>query len=335
MQKPRFACRWLWILGLAVPGLGCSPEQEVRPDPSASRPTSQAAQSPQPAVIHAAPWGADPGQFGHLLPAEGAPEGPMSLTTNPQGELLVLDQVNARIQVLSADGSYLRSIPIPTTTVQDLVVGGLGDVVLLDRLAEPGLLFLDSSGKLRARVGVVGHGVAEGASVTGLVEHDGAIWVEVEGQMTVRIADWQAMVDPDRISIEGHPSPSGGMSWLARLRDGTVQLRGQLPNGAAVRRGLSFSLPVRHLTSLNVDEAGNVFVAAHVARESAEPPFALLEDKDILTVLTANGGTLGRVEFEASSGPEEQFRSHTVARDGTVFHLQCTSQGTFLRRWRP
>ncbi|MBI5531896.1 MAG: hypothetical protein HY898_04220 [Deltaproteobacteria bacterium] len=335
MHETHHACRWLWTLAVSAICLGCQPSPEVRPDPTPRRAPAQAMGAHAPSIIHSAPWGSDPGQFGHLLPTEGAPEGPMSLTTNAQGELFVLDQVNARVQVLSPEGAFLRSIPIPSTTVQDLVVTGLGEVVLLDRLAEPGLIFIDDQGKLRARVKVVGHGVAEGGAITALVEHEGAIWVEVDRAMTVRIADWQAVADPDRISVDGRPSRKGGAAWQVRLRDGAVRLRGQPRTGTAMRRSLSFALPVMRLSTLDTDETGNVFVSAHLAKESEQPPFAVTEDKDVLSVFNAKGDPLGSVELESSTGPEEQFRAMTVARDGTVYHLQCTVEGTVLRRWRP
>jgi hypothetical protein len=49
-------------------------------------------------------------------------------------------------------------------------------------------------------------------------------------------------------------------------------------------------------------------------------------------VLAANGAELNRVEFPASTGPEESFRRIRLGADGALYHLGFDEQGAKLSK---
>lgn len=290
-----------------------------------------------PAPFLEVPWGSGPGQLGHKLEAESAPEGPMSLTTDREGRLFVLDQVNQRVQVFTAGGAFAKAIPIGSDTVQDLIVLDDGTLVLLDRLRERSLTYLSPSGEVRARVELTGHGIAEGGGVSGLWAFGESVWVEVEGQALVQVADLAGRPDPDRLAYDGRPSRRDGALWrlsLPEKPEKTATLRRLSRAGKVLgSRALSFELPIRHLTAQETDRAGRLFLAAHL--EERDGGDRVVEERESLQVLSPEGKRLAKVDFEATAGPEEQFKTITVSPEGVVHHLRCTDAGVEIRRWQP
>jgi hypothetical protein len=59
-----------------------------------------------------------------------APSGPSSFAIAPDGSLFVVDWVNVRIQVFSADGSFVRSLPAPSAEPMDIAIGPDGTLAL-------------------------------------------------------------------------------------------------------------------------------------------------------------------------------------------------------------
>jgi hypothetical protein len=320
---------------LALGGAAC---QET--GGTADREPTRAAASPlkaSPAPFLTLPWGSAPGQLGHKLEAESAPEGPMSLTTDGEGRLFVLDQVNQRVQVFTAGGALSKVIPIGSDTVQDLIVLGDGTLVLLDRLRERNLTFLASSGEVRARVDLEGNGIAEGGGVSGLWATGEGVWVEVEGQALVRVADLQGRPDADRLAYDGRPSRKDGTLWrlsLPEKPEKTATLQRVARSGKVLgSRSLRFDLPIRHLTAQETDRQGRLYLGAHL--ELRDGGDRVVEERESLQVLSPEGKRLARVDFAATEGPEEQFRTIAVSPEGVVFHLRCAPAGAEIRRWQP
>jgi hypothetical protein len=76
------------------------------------------------------PWGDGPGEVGLQKPAEGLGRGPEALAIAPDGRIAVLDSVNHRIDVLSAQGTPLSTIPVDLPEPRFLAVGTTGVYVL-------------------------------------------------------------------------------------------------------------------------------------------------------------------------------------------------------------
>ena len=97
--------------------------------------------------IALAPWGGEsPDQVGHSLPSEGNPEGPMSLVSAGPGRFAVLDQVNGRVTLWSADGKAKTLLKLSGPLAADLAVGRDGSVAVLDRLGNKSVSLFDRDG---------------------------------------------------------------------------------------------------------------------------------------------------------------------------------------------
>ena len=288
-------------------------------------------------VVTFAPWGSGPSELGHTLPSEGNPEAPMSLAVDDAGSVYVLDQVNERVQVFGAGGSLLRSIPIGSTTVQDLAIDEAGaGVVLLDRLRDQAVRFVDLAGVERKRVAVVGQGVSEGGAITALFAMRDGVWVEVEHRKLVRIATPSGDPDPVRPSLDGRPTGAGA-PLLRATRD---------PSGAAdvsaiatTRAGgfftrVAFREPVLQLLALGDDARGGALVGAQLLREDPYPPYGIAAEGVTVVDLSSTGAELGRFDLPAPEGPEETFRTIAIAPSGDVFHLHVGRLGATIRRAR-
>jgi hypothetical protein len=322
---------------LALGGIAVASCQE--PGGTADRDHASAAsplEKTAPAPFLTLAWGSEPGQLGHKLDPESAPEGPMSLTTDREGRLFVLDQVNRRVQVFGADGKLAKVVPIGSDTVQDLLVLDDGTLVLLDRLRARSLVFLAPSGE-RAEVPLEGHGIAEGGGVSGLLAFGESVWVDVEGQALVRVADLRGKPDLDRTAWDGRPSRKDGTLWrltLPEKPDKTALLRRVARSGKVLAsRAVAFDMPIRHLTAQETDRQGRLYLGAHL--ELRDGGGRVVEEKESLLVLSPEGKRLAKMELPATEGPEEQFRTIDVSPEGLVHQLRCTDAGVEIRRWKP
>ena len=284
-------------------------------------------------VLAVASWGDGPTELGRAHPSQANPEAPMSLAVDAFGNVFVLDQVNARVQVFDAHGGAPTAIKIPSRTAQDLVVDPAGGLVLLDRLVDRALIFVDGSGLEKKRVPLVGSGVQEGGAVTALFALADGFWVETEHTNLVRVALPNGDADPARPTLEGRrPNVGGPLLRAARDPNGFAIVSAIGSGGFLVR--VPFKAPVMELDALDADAAGNVYVAAHLARELPVAPFALYDATVEVVALNAGGSELGRFEVPAPYADDEQFKPIVVGKDGAVYHLEVGASAATLRRAR-
>lgn len=287
-------------------------------------------------LVLAAPWGSQPGEVGRNPAQESNPEGPMSLWVDAEGRLLVLDQVNMRVQVFE-DGKAVRSVGLPTDTVQELVLDGKGDILAMDRLAERSVLNLDAEGKIRNEVALEGPGVPEGGGVTGMFWREDGLWVEVEHRGLVRIMDAQGNPDPNRPDLPGRISADGQFLVHAALEgpNSVVVLfrpmaaQGELQPLARI----GFPLQILHIVSLDTDMLGRIYLAAHLVRFRQVDPFDAELEALLMVVLGPDGRELGRIPLKVPPLPEEQFRSIFVTPDGVIYQLLLTEEGARVYRY--
>jgi hypothetical protein len=261
-------------------------------------------------------WGNGKGELGRKKDPESAPEGPMSFAASGK-ELWVLDQVNGRI--VAGD----RVLAIEGETAQDLAVKD-GKAFVLDRLGKKEVdLYGDASGHLP----LVGGPVHEGGEVTGLFVDDGGVYVEREHTDLVRIGGLDGTPDPDRPVLPGRPVRGGtdvflrasivargqpGVSVWAVARDGTTLWQ----------RGVALPHGVVHLSLLDSDRVGHVFLGALVADEGVAPPYALTNAQTVVVRLAAaDGSDAGLITLPVAAGPEESFRELAVTDDGEVLQM--------------
>ena len=285
-----------------------------------------------------ASWGSAPGQLGHKLDPEGAPEGPMSLASGRAGDLWVVDQVNGRIQHFDAHGKALEEIHVSTTT-QDLVIGPNGNLYALDRLGRSDVTVFDRGGPLIDSDAVVGGTIGEGGAVTGIFADADGVYLEREHGETVRIAGADGRFDAERKVAPGRPSRDGS-AFVKAARAGrrsplvTVSVFGR---DATPRwqRTLLFARTVMNLVLLDTDLGGHLFVAALVADEATAAPFALEGLAiEVLRVGLADGADGGALILRAPQGPEESFRELAITDDGEVLQMLPQPDGMRIESYR-
>lgn len=259
----------------------------------------------------------------------------MSFTVDAWGRVLVLDQVNERIQIFE-EGRTPRSIPLPADSYQDIGVDRNGNPVVLDRLVRRTVETLQPGGDTLA-VPLEGGGVPEGGGTTAMFVRDDGVWIEVEHGRLVRVADAAGHPDQQRPAVPGRFSADG--RWLlSAAREGqgaaVVLARPASDPGAAPRlfAHVRFALPVLYLVALESDPAGRVLLAAHLARFRPTRPFDVIEEHLEVVLLAANGREADRLRLPVSRGALDRFRSLFVGPDGLLYHFYFDETGASLRR---
>jgi hypothetical protein len=282
-------------------------------------------------------WGSGPGQFGRKEANESNPEAPMALHAAPDGSLLVLDQVNSRVQRWK-DGALVGSVPVHGDTAQDLAVLPNGAIALLDRLADRSVQIYSADGKLQNELTLEGPHVPEGGGVTALFADEGGIFVEREHGTVVRIADATGKADPARPEWVGRPSRDGVTLLSAAIADrksGTILVRAfdrktQAPRWSSIA---SMGAPLLHILTLEGDRQGRVYLAGAVGHESPAPPYELVDEQLVVVRLSPAGQQDGLLTLPPLSGPDETFRPVIVTDDGAVLVEQAGADGLEVRRY--
>jgi hypothetical protein len=276
-------------------------------------------------VVVRGSWGAGPGQFGRRPARESNPEAPMSLFVDGRGNLLILDQVNRRVQRFDRSGALLPSIPIPTDTAQDLLLEG-ERLLVLDRLGPaPGVQVLDLEGKELFRLPVIGGSLREGGAITGLFADSESLYVESGHDDLVRVADAESNPTDLQQTVPGRPSRDGRLYLKAGIID---EAQGRVYVQAHDRRlelvwetPLSLGRPLLHLVLLDSDRQGQVYLGAEVGREDPAT-FEIQELATLVVQLDPRGHLAGVLTLPPStSDPAETFRPLAVDDEGRIYHL--------------
>jgi hypothetical protein len=282
-------------------------------------------------------WGSGAGEFGQLTANESNPEGPMSAATLPNGELLVLDQVNLRLQRFSRDGRLLGSQRIGSATAQDLVVDGAGRTHVLSRHgADTGIESYGPDGRLEKKLTVVGGRVSEGGAITGLFADRSGLYVETENDELVRVASTTGEQGKLDQTIPGRPTRDGRLHIKAGVIDkasGRAYVQAHLADGKtpptlAWERPLTFAAPLLHVLLLDSDRDGRIYLGVETAQE--DPATHKLED--VATVVVRLEGSAGKLTGTltlppTTADPTERFRPLVVADDGTLYQLLASPAG--------
>ena len=262
-------------------------------------------------VLFSAAWGSGVGKLGRDRPAEGNPEGPMSLVLAGR-DLLVLDQVNGRLARYDADGRLKGTSNAPATA-QDLAVGKDGTVAMIDRLAGKTVTLVDANGKAIGAL-PLGARLPEPGLVTAVVIDGKDVYAEKEHGALVLLGTTDGTPAGESIQLAGRPSKDGTLLLTAGLSSkaaGRAYLnamdRKTTTSKFAVQ--LSFPRPSHAIVLLDSDANGTIYLGV-AAGEPGEASIACLDPSD--------GHVLGRVALPLSHTPEESFRDFTVGEDGTI-----------------
>lgn len=285
-------------------------------------------------VVAEAAWGRGPQDLGRRGGAESSPEGPMSFDVDERGRAVVLDQVNRRLQRFEA-GAAVGSVPLPADTYQDMALGAQGRVALLDRFGTSSVTIVDETGSVSSQVPLVGSGVPDGGSVTGLFQREDGTWVEVGHAELVRVATADGHPDVSRPMASGRFSADGsGLLRAARSGShGAVVTRTPARGAPELFATVPFELPVHHLTALDSEPSGRVLLGASLVEEEPVAPYDVLDEAEAIVLLDGRGNELRRWLLPATAGPEETFRAVRFGRDGAVYCMQLTPFGVVIRRY--
>lgn len=261
----------------------------------------------------------------------------MSAAPLANGELLVLDQVNLRLQRYSRDGRLLGAQRIGSGTAQDLVVDGSGRTHVLSRHGDgTGIESYGADGRLERTINVVGGRVSEGGAITGLFSDRSGLYVETGNDELVRVANAkgeQAKLDE---TIPGRPTKDGRLYIKAGIIDKAAgrayvqahRADGSSPPALAWERPLAFSAPLLHILLLDSDGEGRVYLGVETANEDASTH----QLSDLATVVVRLEGSAGKLTGTLSlppttEDPTERFRPLVVGEDGTVYQLLASPNG--------
>ena len=320
-------------IGLAVLGAGLV---ALTPRTSAQGKGPSAVTPAGPDVVLHATWGALGANVGRLDAQEGASEGPMSFAVYPNGELLVLDQVNFRLVRFDPTGVLLGETPIPASTFQELEIRDGGRIVLLDRLARRSLLVMTDAGSAILEVGVEGDGIPEGGGVTAMLGEDDGIWLEFDHTSRVRVLDQQLQPSVRR-EVRGRPfseganllgeldHQGGAQLWLEDATTGNVLERTKV-NAAGHR--------IDRIIWLATDEQGNVHGQFHLMDEGPLDPTQISFEQVLGLRFDAALGEIGRFTSPYVIQELEQYREFRVMRDGTTYQMVFEDGGMSILRWR-
>jgi hypothetical protein len=300
---------------------GASPDPAGEPPPRA--PAAEASRT----VVRAG-WGGGRGELGRNLPMEANAEAPMSITTAPDGTVLVLDQVNGRIARFAADGTPLDPIALGVDEPQDLAVGADGTMVVLDRLVSRRVAILGPDGREVGSLPLEGEGVPEPAGVTGVFLDGDDVYVERENGPLVRIGDRQGS-EREREEIPGRPSRDGQsylMTGLIEPQAGRFYVNSIARPSREHRftRDIAVPLALRQILLLDTDRSGVIYVAVagwpYGAPEGAE-------EVRLMCLSPLDGTTVGFAVLPGNAGPEETLRELTVLDGGGVLYAVRTEAG--------
>lgn len=282
----------------------------------------------RPEVVLRAPWGSGPDALGARGGDESAEEGPMGFAVAPGGDVVVLDQVNARA-VRFRKGRAVQVTPLGSSTFQDVALGPRGELVLLDRLVERVVRVVDGAGRTVEQVSLEGAGVPEGGGVTALLARPDGVWVEYEHRRSVRVLDAALAPVVDREPVGGRPV--GGADLLA-----SVKLRGPHDVQVAtvdratdvIRAEAVLSIPeqVLRVVHVDADARGDTLLALAVAGQGG--------DESLLLVwLDRRLAVKSRTLAPLPVGTREQFKEVELAPDRSVYQVVLLPQGVEVRRW--
>lgn len=286
-------------------------------------------------VVVQGSWGGGLGQFGRKKAAESSPEGPMGLSVAPDGSVLIVDQVNRRIERYR-DGKPVSTTPIGGDTVQDLALLPEGRLAVLDRFVDKGVQIYESDGRLLNDV-VLG-GQTELGSLTGVFADASGVYVEREHGLVLRIADASGNRVTGERELPGRPSRDGQLVISAALlerQSGQFLVRAidRVKGSPVWERVIQLPTPILHMVMLDSDKQGRIYAAAVTALEEQVPPYRLTDEALFVVQLGRDGSERGRLKLPPLHGSDETFRPVSVGDDGSLYVMRSSESGLTVTRY--
>jgi hypothetical protein len=280
-------------------------------------------------------FGGGLGQFGRKKAAESSPEGPMALSVASDGSVLIVDQVNRRIERYR-DGKPVSTTPIGGDTVQDLALLPEGRLAVLDRFVDKGVQIYESDGRLLNDVALGGQ--TELGSLTGVFADASGVYVEREHGLVLRIADSSGNRVTGERELPGRPSRDGQLVIAAALlerQSGQFLVRAidRVKGSPVWERVIQLPTPILHMVMLDSDKQGRIYAAAVTALEEQVPPYRLTDEALFAVQLGRDGSERGRLKLPPLHGSDETFRPVSVDDAGNLYVMRSSESGLTVTRY--
>ncbi len=289
---------------------------------------ADSASPPSTGTVLRASFGKEPGQLGVSDADEGNAEAPMSLVFDPKtGEIVLLDQVNLRVQVFLG-GALKKVIPIPSGTIQDLALLANGNILLLDRLKNAELIEIDREGSVLGTTSVVGDGIASGAEISALFSNEKGIWADI-GKQSILLLEPSGVAPQTREIQPGYPANDhvykvqGTGRTLSIISTPSHQATGQQ------HTLVEYPSPVTGITTLRVDKLGNVFLATRHLLDDGKTT----SETSWMVVLDADLHEVRRLSLSPNDTARETFRELEIGPNGEIFQLHITQDAALVERY--
>jgi hypothetical protein len=311
--------RLCWA-ALACAAIGCEPSATV--------------QAPATAALQnrtLLPWDT---AVGRIIGDESASEGPESFALEPDGGLLVLDQVNLRVLDLDAEGRVTGTIALPASTFEDVEQYEGRAVLALDRLVGKVLRVMDLQGTLLVEVPVEGQGIERGGTISAMVTRPDGVWLEVDRRHSVKVLDRQ-LRPCERQVVLGRPIANGQSLRVELDGNGGARIStgGRTEREAARTATLEGEAPIERVAWLDADARGHVHVALHEIRRATASPFQIEDERYLLVELDEQLRELSRTESPWVRTEYDQFVEFRLGRDGRLWQMAFTPEGVLFVDW--
>ena len=183
--------------------------------------------------------GTDDGDVGYTgLGTEDGISGPSSFDVAANGEIVVADPVNRRVEWFSAEGRFRRAAAIPTTHPIDIASAIDGGVALTTLGTDATAYELTAAGTVQGGY-PIGFGVVSRVSAGAVprVRVGEAQWVPMRGGRGTALSS-EAQAQAETASV---PAVDGAVGYAGELQDGRLAVAWTRPDGS--RGGVVLRLP--------------------------------------------------------------------------------------------
>ena len=289
-----------------------------------------------PAEFPPKPWAslAWDQEVGRIQGNESDSEGPKAFAVDPDGGVLLLDQVNQRILRFDASGARAGEIGLPASTFDDVEQYEGRAVLALDRLVGKRLLVLDPKGAVLVDVAVEGRGIERAGLITAMLPRPDGVWLEVQHRHSVKVLD-RDLAPCERQVVVGRPIVNGRSLHAALDDRGGVKLSTRARNER--REGGEVTLvaqsPIRRIVWSDADPAGRIHVVLHEAEFATVSPYRVKSERYWMVELDEQLREVQRVASPWVLTEYDQRVEFRVGRDGRLWQMALTPQGVQIVDW--
>ena len=273
-------------------------------------------------------------QVGRVLGSEADSEGPKSFAVQPDGGVLVLDQVNRRVLDLDAAGSVARSIALPHATFDDVEQVEGRAILALDRLVSKVLLVMDMKGTVLTQIALQGRGIERSGLITAMLPRPDGVWLEVDHRHSVKVLD-RSLSPCERQIIPGRPIANAQSLRAALDGRGGVQVSTgpRRERDAARTATLTAEAPIHRIVWFDADADGYVHIVLHEAEFAYTQPFRVKNERYRLVTLDSQLKEVRRLDSPWVLTQLDQRVEFRVGPDGRLWQMAFTPDGVLVADW--